>query len=238
MRHKNPLDIEATDRAVYQAVRNHLRAGEKPTIGLIAEELGISSSAVYRAAKRYGYASWSDMVGQLGQYLKNNRRVVEHTGDDANGIDLLAQAFMRHRGGRVLLQGTGDADICRRLLVYRLCALEFTAMPYTPHIARACLAQSEDGNAGLALIFNESGLACWQDALECVQCGFETVAVTADANTPVARASNLAIAIKSNKSALSAYEPNYFAAGSLALVERALERFIYLMERESLSALS
>ena len=52
------------------------------------------------------------------------------------------------------------------------------------------------------------------------------------------RASNLAIAIKSNKSALSAYEPNYFAAGSLALVERALERFIYLMERESLSALS
>ena len=238
MRHKNPLDIEATDRAVYQAVRNHLRAGEKPTIGLIAEELGISSSAVYRAAKRYGYASWSDMVGQLGQYLKNNRRVVEHTGDDANGIDLLAQAFMRHRGGRVLLQGTGDADICRRLLVYRLGALEFTAMPYTPQIARACLEQSEDGNAGLALIFHESGLACWQDALECVQCGFETVAVTADANTPVARASNLAIAIKSNKSALSAYEPNYFAAGSLALVERALERFIYLMERESLSALS
>ena len=111
-------------------------------------------------------------------------------------------------------------------------------MPYTPQIARACLEQSEDGNAGLALIFNESGLACWQDALECVQCGFETVAVTADANTPVARASNLAIAIKSNKSALSAYEPNYFAAGSLALVERALERFIYMMERESLSALS
>lgn len=235
---REPHDAEANDRAVYQAVRDHLRAGERPTIGLIAEELGLSTSAVYRAAKRFGYASWSDMVGQLRQYLKNTRRMVDTSEDNINGIDLLAQALMRHRGGCVLLQGVGDAEICRRLLVYRLGALEFNVMPYTPQIARARLEQSGDGNSGLALIFNESGLACWQDALECVQCGFETVAITADAATPVARAANLAIAIKSTKSTPSAYEANYFAAGSLALVERAIERFFYLMERDNLSALS
>lgn len=228
----DPRSIKDTDRAIYQAVRARLRAGERPTIGHIAEELDVSTSAVYRAAQHYGYASWSDMIGQLSQYLKSTRRVIERPDEDASGIDLLARALVRHRSGNVLVQGPGDAEICRDLLVYRLGALEFSVMPFTPQIARACLERSTDGNAGLALIFNESGLSCWQDAIECVQCGFETVAITADANTPVARASNLAIAIKSNKSALSSYEPNYFAAGSLALVERAIERFIHLLEND------
>ena len=226
-----PHETSDTANRVYRLVRDHLKAGERPTISVVAQELGISTSTAHRAAKRYGYAGWSDMVGRLEQYYRRHR-VKDQPDETPNGIDLLAEALVRHRGGRVLVQGTGDVEICQKLLIYHLGALEFASMPFTSQIARGCQEQAGSGDSGLALFFNESGLVLWQAVLECNRCGFETVAITASTHTPVARAANLAIAVKSNKSMRGSYEPNLFAAGSLALMERAIARYIVLLETQ------
>ena len=219
-----------TARLVYQAVRSHLKAGDRPTITDISHEIGISTSTAHRAAKAYGYLGWSDMVNRLRHYYRRAEQIEHQDDQDPNGIDLLAEALVRHRGGRVLVLGIGDVEICQKLLIYRLGELGFAVMPYAYEIARACQRQAGSESSGLALFCNESGLVCWQAALECNQCGFETVAITASSRTPVARAANLAIAIKSTKSEREAYQPNLFAAGSLALVEHAIARYHLLCE--------
>ncbi len=215
-----PSSPTPTDREVYAAVRDALSAGERPTVSQVAENLGVSRSAVWRAAKRYGYAGWADMLDQLGRYLDGGS-AASSAARRSDGISLMVDALTRHRDDPVLVHGVGDAEICRQLLIYRLGELGFTAMPYSPAIARAC---ADRGARGLALVFNESGVALWQDCVDCGRQGIEVLAVTASDSSPVARAANVSIAIRSNKSSPAAYEPNYFAAGCLALVERALVR--------------
>ena len=245
---EHPGDI---DRSVYRAVRDALRRGERPVLATVARELEISQSAVFRAAKRYGYRGWSDMVTQLGHYLKSQRsrsRAADPEAPDA-GVELVAQALAAHRGGRVLVAAVGDAQICRQLLIYRLGELGFAAMPFTSAIAQASehmlrersrgsRVQGAQGGApgidfggvGLALIVNESGMALLPECRECARRGFDVVAITANADSPVAKAASVGIVIKSNKSPLNAYEPNLFAAGALALMERAFARFLLLEE--------
>ena len=115
----------------------------------------------------------------------------------------------------------GDAEICEQHALMRLTALGYLALPFSPGAAHA---RNVSGDPGLALVFNESGIAMWDCCRPCAQEGFEVAAITANADSPVARSANVSITIKDRKSPLTAYEPNHFADGAIAFMSRAIAR--------------
>ncbi len=78
--------------------------------------------------------------------------------------------------------------------------------------------------AGVLIVVNESGMSLLPTCLKAASGGFDIIAITASHDTPVSKLAKVNVVIKNNKSTPEAYEPNYFAAGVLAFMERVFSR--------------
>jgi DNA-binding MurR/RpiR family transcriptional regulator len=210
------------DHAIYRTARGLILRTGTATISQVADTVGASRSTVYRTAKRLGYSSWSDLVNQLRHYLPNPGGAMDQDAVLDKSVNLVVSALARNRDKTILFCAMGDATICGDYVTFRLGELGFNALKYSYEAART---HSVGDESGVAVIFNESGVSLWTSCITCARYGFETIAITADPNSPVAKAAHLSIAIKDTKTKPSAYEPNYFAAEVIAFMERVLARY-------------
>lgn len=214
--------LTENDLITYDFIRDRIKAGKKVTIKLVSENLHISTSAVYRLAKRLGYASWSDFIVRMDHYFREKQPQNE-SGSAASelqaSINLMAASLERHIDRPIIIASLGDADVCRDYLIFRLSELGFSAFPFSPELTEA---HANPDMPGLALIINETGVALWSACHLCASLGYEVVSITAHQHSPVAKEANLSFAVKDNKSELLEYQPNYFAAGVIAFCERAI----------------
>jgi DNA-binding MurR/RpiR family transcriptional regulator len=207
-------DLDAT---VYAIVRDAAMRGEHLSVSDVQDRTGLARSTVYRVAKRYGYKGWLDFTSSLERYFSKTNQ------EDAvtQGATAIADAILRNRERPILVDAVGDAEMCAAYLQYRLAEQGFVAFFYTRAIAQAW---AQEGDSGLAIVINESGMSLLPTCLDAGEFGFETVAITASHDTPVSKVCEVNVVIKNNKSLLDAYEPNLFTAGTLALIERVLYR--------------
>ena len=212
------MTLTENDTRVYVYVRDLAKRGERATIDEVSHSLGISRSSVARVSKHFGYRGWTDFVTQLVQYHQVDDRV----GAVNDSVDVMADALERSRSGLVLIDAVGDAEICVQYLILRLSELGFTAASYS----RGMLDVPTAAQGGLLLVFNESGMTLLPSCLNAAAYGFEVVAITASHDTPVSKVADINMVIKNRKSTPATYEPNYCTAGALALLERAMARWV------------
>lgn len=212
------MTLTENDTRVYVYVRDLAKRGERATIDEVSHNLGISRSSVARVSKHFGYRGWTDFVTQLVQY----HQVDDRAGAVNDSVDVVADALERSRSGLVLIDAVGDAEICVQYLILRLSELGFTAASYS----RGMLDVPTAAQGGLLLVFNESGMTLLPSCLNAAAYGFEVVAITASHDTPVSKVADVNMVIKNRKSTPATYEPNYFTAGALALLERAMARWV------------
>lgn len=216
-----PSDLDAR---VYALVRDAAMRGEHLTVSDVQESTGLARSTVYRVAQRYGYEGWLDFTSSLERYFSQANQ-----GDAvAKSVAAVADAIARNRRRPILLDAVGDAEMCAAYLQYRLAEQGYMAFAYTRRIAQTWALEDE---AGLVIVINESGMSLLPTCMDVAECGFATVAITASHDTPVSKVCDVNVVIKNNKSPLGSYEPNLFTAGTLAFIERVLQRIS--MEQEA-----
>ena len=214
------VDPQERERAIQACIDAHLAQGDDLTISLVAAEAGVSSAAVFRFAQKKGFPNWSSYLAHALQTARADSQDAHPIGKLERGVRMVAYALRAHREGTILVAACGDAEICAQHALMRLATCGYHVLPYAPAVARA---HRDADHPGLVLVFNESGIALWDCCRVCAQEGFEVVAVTASTDSPVARAAHVSIAIQDRKSSLDAYEPNYFAAGTIAFMSRVLD---------------
>lgn len=210
------MTLTENDARVYAHVRDMAKEGRRATIDGVSRSLGIARSSVARVAQHFGYRGWTDFVTQLVQYHQPDDRA----GAVSDTVDVVAEALERGRSGLVLIDAVGDAEICVLYLILRLAELGFATAPYS----RGMLDAPTAAQGGVLLVFNESGMTLLPSCLNAAAYGFEVVAITASHDTPVSKVADVNVVIKNRKSTAAAYEPNYFTAGALVLLERAMAR--------------
>lgn len=215
------------DAKVYAIVRDAAMRGEHLSVSDVQNMTGLARSTIYRVAKRYGYEGWLDFTSSLERYFSKTNQ------DDAvmQGVTAIADAIIRNRERPILVDAVGDAEMCAAYLQYRLAEQGYTSFFYTLSIAQAW---HREGGSGLVIVINESGMSLLPTCLGAAEYDFATVAITASHDTPVSKVCDVNVVIKNNKSSLDAYEPNLFAAGTLALIERVLYRLSMEKELEAL----
>lgn len=218
------MNLSENDLVVYDFIRNRVKSGKKVTIQNVAERLNVSRSTVYRLAIKLGYKNWSDFIDQMTRYFLPDEKDEPRTSSQLErSLDIMAAALERHLNRIILIESCGDAEVCEAYLMTRLTELGAVALPYSAETARTHANLQEPG---MALIINETGVMLWECCRICAQEGYEVVAITAHDDSPVAKTANWSIAIKDNKSTIAAYEANYFAAGTIAFMERAIAKMI------------
>ncbi len=210
------MAISETQRRVHDYVRICAQQGTKPTISQAAKDTGIPRSTVARVASSLGYDGWLDFTEQMAHYYASG--IDEERGVVNDSAQIIADALLERRGFPVLVDGVGDAEICVSYLTLRLSELGMMAMPFSDGFFDARPARMQ----GVLIVFNESGMTLLPACVTANEHGFEVIAVTASHDTPVSKVAEVNIVIKNRKSVPQSYEPNYFAAGSIALFERVL----------------
>lgn len=200
-----------TDQLLYRIVRKEIKNNGSPTVQHIAEEAGVSRSTVYRFAHHLGYKSWQECIRNIAAFCTAPRDKAEID------YEALASAIKELHGGVVLVDAIGDAEVCREHLIERLGGLGIITLSYD---RTTCEQLAHRGIPGLAYVINESGFVLAGTCRTCKKCGYDVVAITADSNSLVARSADLCIIIGNKKSSIQDYEPNYFAAGALIVLER------------------
>lgn len=215
------------DAKVYAIVRDAAMRGEHLSVSDVQNMTGLARSTVYRVAKRYGYEGWLDFTSSLERYFSKTNQ------EDAvmQGVTAIADAIIRNRELPILVDAVGDAEMCAAYLQYRLAEQGYMSFFYTLSIAQAWY---REGGSGLVVVINESGMSLLPTCLGAAEYDFSTVAITASHDTPVSKVCDVNVVIKNNKSPLDAYEPNLFAAGTLALIERVLYRLSMEEDPEAL----
>lgn len=209
--------MKALDEAILQAVRAAAGEHRRATVSEVAQQTGAARSTIHRAARKLGYKSWLDFTSSVVRSLE------DLDGQDAvtTTVAAMAEALYRYRNLPILIEAVGDAEICAMFLVHRLAERGFTTLPYSEGVL--ALGGGVEG-AGLLLAINESGMSLLPTCLTAASQGFEVVSITASHDTPVSKVSSMNVVIKNNKSTIAAYEPNYFAAGTLAFLAHVLRR--------------
>ena len=209
-------ELSENDRVVYRLVREAARRGERPTVSEVARAAGMARSSVAHVATRLGYRGWVDFTSQLARYF-----AVAGSEDLASdSVRIVAEELMAARPSAVLVDAIGDAEICGDHLVVRLCERGFRAAPFSPGVAGALGGEGE--GAGVLAVINESGMSLLPSCLAAAEQGYRIVAVTGSHDTPISKLADVNVVIKSNKSVVERYEPNYFTAGVLVFWERVL----------------
>lgn len=212
-----------TDQHIYGIIRRNLKEGRPVTVLGVAADAEVSRSTIYRFARHLGYATWQECITHLTEFHAPRTDNIE--------IDygVLAEAIQELRGGIVLVDAVGDAEICREHLIERLGRLGIITLPYAP---ATCEQLSSHGVPGLAFVINESGFVLSGTCRVCRRCGYKIVAITANETSLVAQTSDLCICIGNKKSSLQNYEPNLFAASALIVLERMAARLEALLLEE------
>lgn len=199
------------EQRALRALKTAVRRGDDVNAEAIAAAASVSRSLVYGLSARMGYPSWRDLVTQL----RYESSTVGQTHVTRGRTKKICDEIARHADGAILVRAIGDASICEPYLIRRLGAKGYRAVAYDAATMRAF---SEDGG-GLVILINESGLALFQECAEAMREGYETVVITSMLESPVALMANVAIALENNKSTLAEYEPNYFTAAVLTMIE-------------------
>lgn len=205
------------DAQVFAIVQEAAKQGRRVTISDVQTQTGAARSSIFRVAAHYGYRNWLDFTSSLERYYSRALQkdmVVQ-------GIEAVTSAILRNRKLPILVDSVGDAAICATYLQYRLSEQGYMSLSYAEGVARSW---GTAMGGGLVFVINESGTSLLPTCLTAVQHGFETVSITSSHDTPVSKVCDVNVVIKSSKSPLSSYKPNYFTAGTLSFIERVLQR--------------
>lgn len=194
-----------------RALKTAIRRGDEVSAESIADAASVSRSLVYGLSARMGYPSWKDLVAQL----RYENSTVSQTRVTRGRTKKICDEISRHAGSAILVRAIGDAAICEPYLIRRLGAKGYQAVAYDGATMRAF----SEREGGLVILINESGFALFQECAEAMREGYETVVITSMADSPVARMANVAIALENNKSTIAEYEPNFFTAAALTMIE-------------------
>lgn len=209
-------ELSGNDRVVYQLVREAARRGKRPTVSEIAHAAGMARSSVAHVARRLGYQGWVDFTSQLVRYFAKVGSL-----DIVNdSIQIVASELIAAQSCAILVDAIGDAEICVDQLIIRFCERGFRAAPYSPRVVDALI--NEGSNPGVLVVINESGMALLPSCLVAAKKGYKIIAVTGSHDTPISKLANINVVIKSNKSVIERYVPNYFTAGVFVFWERVL----------------
>ncbi len=207
------MTLSAKQRQVYTAVRASVLEGTLPTVDSIALETGISRSTVSRTAVDAGYSDWREMVSALASYY-SEKTPVSDVGRSAREV---ADIIEECGSAPILVDAVGDSEVLTGYIVIRLCENGCNATLYSPGYFDGMKGQLE---SGLLIVFNESGMSLLPSCLAATGRRYKVLSFTASHDSPVSKVSDINIVIKNKKSVVLHYEPNYFVAGSLALLER------------------
>lgn len=205
------------DKLVYQVVKEEAKLGRRATVSQVVAKTGLARSSVHRVSKKLGYNSWLEFTEKLVRYYATESNADSVT----QSVDAVAQALLRNQHLPILVEAVGDAEICAMYLLHRLGERDFYPLPFTKHTAEA---HGGESGAGVAIVVNESGMSLLRTCIAAIENGFEVISITSSHDTPVSKLSSINVVIKNNKSQIDDYEPNLFAAGALAFLERVLYR--------------
>ena len=211
------MQANDVDAVVYQVVKEEAMRGNRATVSQVAAKTGLARSSIHRVSKKLGYASWLEFTEKLVRYYAST----SSSDSVVQSVDAVAQALLHNKHLPVLVDAVGDAEICVQYLLHRLGERDFYPLPFTKHAAEAHGGQH---GAGVAIGINESGMSLLRTCIAATENGFEVISLTSSHDTPVSKLSAINVVVKNNKSQLDSYEPNLFAAGALAFLERVLYR--------------
>lgn len=201
------------EQRIFAKVRDVAAEDERLSIAKMAQRTGTSAAALVRISKKLGYQGWSDMYAHL-RHRHASASQVELAARE--NVGMLCDAIERHAGGVILVTGIGDGEYPARFLTDRLNALGLFALEFKAETAEA---HARLGRDGVAIIFNESGIALYNRVAIARAAGFESVAVTGRDASPLALAADVSVHVRCNKTQIRAYEPDFFCARALVLVE-------------------
>lgn len=187
--------------------------GGRLTVAEMAERAGTSPASLVRLAQKLGYHGWSDMYADFCLQRSDLARTDDPT---AEKIGELCDVIERHAGDAMLIDGIGDGEYPCDFLRDRLDALGLDALNYRAETAESL---ARLGRNGLVIIFNESGVALYNRVAEARRFGLESFAVTGRSSSPIALTADHAIVLRCNKTQVRSYEPDFFCARCLVLVE-------------------
>jgi len=211
------------DQLVYRTARREMGAGRTPTARDMARLCGCSASSIVRTAQRLGYGGWDHMRDSLLNGQPSEGMVNEGAREQ---IDATCELLLDHANDVLIVCGIGNGECAAEYFTNRLVDRGFLCMGYRQGTIEA---QERLGRSGVMFVFNQSGIVLYDQCVLAQEHGFRVVALTSKPTSPVARAADISVHVKGNKTRPGIYEPDFYCARCIVLAELLCARLDELM---------
>lgn len=222
-----PTHLTAKQQTIYEAARNAVETDPKATISSVAQKAGCAPSSVNTLAHRLGYLGWPDMRRHLASTTQEPASHPDHGNATYGELEAVRDLLLLNKDKAIFVHAIGDGDVASLYLARTLVVHGFCCLTYE---RQALLAQARLGRAGILFLFNESGIVLGDDARLAHELGYRVVGLTGMDHSPVARLSDIMVPLKSNKSRIPNYSPDFYCARAIVFIEMLQARLPYLYD--------
>ena len=221
----NLTDLE---NAILLRLHYYINRREKVKIETLAADCYVSKAAIVKLAKKLGYSGYSEM-----RYSLMERQAKKFSVDCstmmlpssnphlAGYVDHLSRLFYENRENKIFLNSVGVCDAAMEYFYHRLLMFGFDV------VTSYHFSTFHTAHPGLFFFMSFSG--CRPEMLEKLplasECGFTTIALTANGHSPVAQEADVSIEIEGIRTPVADYQPNLFTANIIVLLELVMTRY-------------
>lgn len=223
------ITLNETECVIMKRMKHYIDRKEKASINVIAKECFVSTAYIIKFTKKLGYTGFSEMYYNL--LAKDNSQVTLNfkTFDDLTSdsideqIEALCDMLKESEHNEMLITSMGYCDHVASYFLQKLWTFGFHAIQ-SYHVEAYI---SENHKPGIMFAFSSSGSLggligrCKFAKLN----GYTLVAITSNHNSPLAKLADMSIEIKCAKGKRDDYEPDFFSAKIIVLIELMLSKY-------------
>ena len=235
-RRMKEMNFTETEARIYEQIVRYVKLNQKQTVAQIALEAKAAPSHVIAVAKKLGYSGLNDMWYSLTSIYTDSVSVslddfdmMKNSQLDVH-IQILCDMLVNYKDHKIIVNSIGDSDYVGAYLLDKLWNRGFHAFPY--HKSQMMKSENEQKH-GMLIAINESGVVLLEQCLLARKFDYNIVSITSNRNSPLACNSHLTLELKNKKSAFHNYNPNFFTAYVIMLIEMLFANYDELIQESS-----
>lgn len=216
------------EKNITNAIHGHILKKEKVSIDVIAKECFSSKSAIVKLAKKLGYSGYSEMYYILMSSSRTQRatgfsHIVELSNDESRNasIRLFCDLLYQFRNAKIHLDSIGLCDAARDYYLQKLLMFGFDV------VSSYHFASFHKNKPGLFCFLSYSGTRAeiFDRVDAAINSGFQVLTLTGNKHSPLGTTADYTIEVAGERSIPANYQPNFFTANLIILLEMVLAEY-------------
>lgn len=216
------------EKSILNRIHYYISKKERVKIDQIAQDCFVSKGAIVKLAKKLGYSGYSELYYVTFATMNNisgenyiDINTLVNNYELSSNVSKFTDLIYMFKDKRIKIDSLGFCDSAKDYYIQKLQTFGFSSM--------SCyhFSSFSKENSGVYIFMSYSGTR--SEILEKVNVAKENgdyvVALTNNANSPLAKVSHMVIEVNGIQSENKNYQPNLFTANLIILLEMALSNY-------------